>query len=259
MAFGPMALAQTALSAIPLFVGENNIFSGKQREATRELGKTFRASQAMENVPAEIARVAQQRQMRASQGLSGTALGLYKQRQNAALGSGMQALRYQRPGSALAGTGALVGQGMQGAAEIALADEQARERNRMLSEQTQMDVGRMSQQEQLRKLNEQAQYWTTRKQEAVGTQMGALQGMASALGSSQRYDAYAGKSEKGLFDKSPSSQATPAQANIYGMRPSSSSVNMPTGMFSAMSRPSYNAQQNLENLLSKIPATKRTR
>lgn len=171
-----------AASALPLFVGENNIFSGKARQATRELEQTFRRGQAMEDVPAEMARVAQQRQMRAAQGLSGTALGLYGQRQNVALGTGMQALRMQRPGSALAGVGALVGQGMQGANELALADEQARERNRMIAEQTQMQMGQQRQLSQLRKQQEAADYWGTRKAEANAAVSSALKGIGQAAG-----------------------------------------------------------------------------
>lgn len=179
-----------AASAIPLFVGENNIFSGKARQASRELEKTFRRGQAMEDITPELARVAQQRQMRASQGLGGTALGLYKQRQNQALGAGMQSLRYQRPGSALAGTGALVGQGMQGAMELALADEQARERNRMLSEQTQVDVGQQRMMSQLRKQQEASDYWGTRKAEANAAVSGALSGIGQAAGTALAFGGF---------------------------------------------------------------------
>lgn len=184
-----------AASALPLFVGENNIFSGKARQATRELEQTFRRGQAMEDVPAEMARVAQQRQMRAAQGLSGTALGLYGQRQSQALGTGMQALRMQRPGSALAGVGALVGQGMQGANELALADEQARERNRMIAEQTQMQMGQQRQMSQLRKQQEAADYWGTRKAEANAAVSSALRGIGQAAGSAMAF---------GGFGKTPS-------------------------------------------------------
>ncbi len=77
MAFGALNAAQGLISAVPLFVGENNIFSGKARRATKELERTYKAGQAMSDVPVEMQRVLQQRQMRQNQGLSRTALGLY--------------------------------------------------------------------------------------------------------------------------------------------------------------------------------------
>lgn len=233
-----------AASAIPLFVGENNIFSGKARQASRELEKTFRRGQAMEDVTPELARIAQQRQMRASQGLGGTALGLYKQRQNQALGAGMQSLRYQRPGSALAGTGALVGQGMQGAMDLALADEQARERNRMLSEQTQLDVGQQRMMSQLRKQQEASDYWGTRKAEANAAVSNALSGIGQAAGTALAF---------GDFTKAPQIDQTlqgaqaASQVQMAGLNRAFSqgmpAVNIPTGSFGPKSLLQGNLQQ----------------
>lgn len=175
-----MAGANMALSAAPLFFGENNLFSGKARQASRMLEQNFNKSQAM-GIPQEMQSVAQQRAMRANQGLSSAAMGLYQQEANRGQASAMSALGAR--GSALAGIGGIVQAGQDSALRLAGMDEQARQQNRMLSEQTQMQLGEAKYQNELRKQQEAADYWGGRKAESNAAISGALKGIGQAAGS----------------------------------------------------------------------------
>ena len=174
-----MAGANMALAAAPLFFGENNIFSGKARQASRMLEQNFNKSQAM-GIPQEMQNVAQQRAMRANQGLGSAAMGLYQQEANRGQASALSALGGRR--SALAGIGNIVQSGQDSALRLAGMDEQARQQNRMLSEQTQMQVGEAKYQNELRKQQEAADYWGTRKAESNAAISGALSSLGQAAG-----------------------------------------------------------------------------
>ena len=175
-----MAGANMALAAAPLFFGENNIFSGKAREATRELGRNFSRSQAM-GIPQELQSVAQQRQMRANQGLGSAAMGLYQQEAQRGQATALAGLGGRR--SALAGIGSIAQSGQDAALRMAGMDEQARQQNRMLSEQTQMQVGQAKYENELRKQQEAADYWGTRKAESNAAISSALSAVGQAAGS----------------------------------------------------------------------------
>lgn len=196
MAFGPLSLVQAGVSALPLFVGENNIFSGKARRATKELERTFRAGQSMSDVPAEMQRVLQQRQMRQNQGLGSAALGLYNKESQRGMATAFGQLQNKR--SALAGVGDIVRASQDSALKLAGMEEQARQGNIAAAEQTAMNVGQMRQQSQLRKMDEAKQYWGTRKAESNAAISGALSGIGSAIGTSLMGDMYAGEAQKGL-------------------------------------------------------------
>jgi hypothetical protein len=186
-----MAGANMALAAAPLFFGENNLFSGKARQASRMLEQNFNRSQAM-GIPQEMQNVAQQRAMRANQGLGSAAMGLYQQEANRGQASALSALGGRR--SALAGIGNIVQSGQDSALRLAGMDEQARQQNRMLSEQTQMQVGEAKYQNELRKQQEAADYWGTRKAESNAAISGALKGIGQAAGTAMF---------TGAFNKSP--------------------------------------------------------
>jgi hypothetical protein len=174
-----MAGANMALAAAPLFFGENNLFSGKARQATRMLERNYNRSQAMD-IPQEMQNVAQQRAMRANQGLGSAALGLYQQEAQRGQASAISALGGRR--SALAGIGNIVQAGEDAALRMAGMDEQARQQNRMLSEQTQMQVGEAKYQNELRKQQEAADYWGSRKAESDAAIGSALKGIGQAAG-----------------------------------------------------------------------------
>lgn len=186
-----MAGANMALAAAPLFFGENNIFSGKARQATRELGRNFNRSQAM-GIPQELESVAQQRQMRANQGLGSAAMGLYQQEAQRGQATALAGLGGRR--SALAGIGSIAQAGQDAALRMAGMDEQARQQNRMLSEQTQMQVGQAKYENELRKQQEAADYWGGRKAESNAAISSALSGIGQAAGTAMF---------TGAFNKSP--------------------------------------------------------
>lgn len=182
-----MAGANMALAAAPLFFGENNIFSGKARQATRELGRNFNRSQAM-GIPQELESVAQQRQMRANQGLGSAAMGLYQQEAQRGQATALAGLGGRR--SALAGIGSIAQSGQDAALRMAGMDEQARQQNRMLSEQSQMQVGQAKYENELRKQQEASDYWGSRKAESNAAISGALSAVGQAAGSAMATGAF---------------------------------------------------------------------
>ena len=196
MAFGALNLLQTATSAIPLFFGENNIFSGKARRASRELEKTFKKGQEMADVPEEMQRVLALRQARQNQGLGAAALGLYNREAQRGQTTALRQLQGRR--SALAGIGDITRASQDSALRLAGMEDQMRRENMGIAEQTAMNVGQMRQASQLRKIDEAKQYWGARRAEANAAVSGALQGIGSAVGTSLMGDMYAGQPQKGL-------------------------------------------------------------
>jgi len=233
-----MAGANMALAAAPLFFGENNLFSGKARQATRMLERNYNRSQAMD-IPQEMQNVAQQRAMRANQGLGSAALGLYQQEAQRGQASAISALGGRR--SALAGIGNIVQAGEDAALRMAGMDEQARQQNRMLSEQTQMQVGEAKYQNELRKQQEAADYWGSRKAESDAAIGSALKGIGQAAGTAMF---------TGAFNKTPGVPTTPQQGNFasYGFNAPKLSGGIPSNLSSSM----FQRSQVTENLPSAL-------
>jgi hypothetical protein len=233
-----MAGANMALAAAPLFFGENNLFSGKARQATRMLERNYNKSQAMD-IPQEMQNVAQQRAMRANQGLGSAALGLYQQEAQRGQASAISALGGRR--SALAGIGNIVQAGEDAALRMAGMDEQARQQNRMLSEQTQMQVGEAKYQNELRKQQEAADYWGSRKAESDAAIGSALKGIGQAAGTAMF---------TGAFNKTPGVPTTPQQGNFanYGFNAPKLSGGIPSNLSSSM----FQRSQVTENLPSAL-------
>lgn len=196
MAFGALSAVQAGVSALPLFFGENNIFSGKARRARKGLEKTFKTSQEMADVPEDIQMVLAQRQARQNQGLGSATLGLYNREAQRGMSTALRSLQGRR--SALAGIGDITRAGQDSALRLAGMEEQARRENRGLAEQTAMNVGQMRQASQLRKLDEARQFYGTQKAEANAAVSNALRGVGSAIGTSLYNDAQAGEAQSGL-------------------------------------------------------------
>lgn len=236
-----MAGANMALAAAPLFFGENNIFSGKARQATRELDKNFNRSQAL-GIPQELQSVAQQRQMRANQGLGSAALGLYQQEAQRGQASAMSALGGRR--SALAGLGGIVQAGQDSALRLAGMDEQARQQNTMLSEQTQMQVGQAKYENELRKQQEASDYWGGRKAESNAAISSALSAVGQAAGSAL---------SAGAFNKVPGTPITPQQGNfaktMSGWTPPKLNGGIPSNL-SSSAFPRSTVTENLPSYLA---------
>ena len=175
-----LAAGSMALAAAPLFFGENNIFSGKARQANRELEKNFRASQAM-GLPTEYNQALQSRLQQANVGIPGAAMGLYQQQAGRAQASQLGALGSRR--SALAGIGGIAQAGNDAALQMAGMQANALQQNRAAADQALMTMGGLKQQEELRKQQEAADYWGGRRAEANVAVSGALSALGSAAGS----------------------------------------------------------------------------
>ena len=175
-----MAGANIGLNAIPLFFGENNIFSGKARQANRELEKNFRASQSMQ-LPGEYTEAMQNLRSQANVGIPSAALGLYQQQAGRQQASQLGALGSRR--SALAGIGGIAQAGQDAALNLASMQGQAMQAGQQRLNQGLMQMGGLQYQEALRKQQEAADYWGGRKAESNAAISGALKGMGSAVGS----------------------------------------------------------------------------
>jgi hypothetical protein len=184
-----MAGLNIATSAIPLFFGENNIFSGKARQASRELGRNFQKSQQM-GLPSEVNQFLQNRLAQANAGLPSAAVGLYQQQAARNQASQLGALRNRR--SALAGIGDVSQAGQDAALRLAGMQGQAIQQNREMANQALMQVGGMKYNEELRKQQEAADYWGTRRAESNAAVSSALSSLGSAIGSSISSGAFEG-------------------------------------------------------------------
>lgn len=173
-------IANIGLSALPLFFGENNIFSGKARQANRELEKNFRASQSMQ-LPGEYTEAMQGIRAQAGQGIPSAALGLYQQQAGRQQASQLGALGSRR--SALAGIGNIAQAGQDAALNLASMQGQALQAGQQNLNRALMQMGGLQYQEALRKQQEAADYWGGRKAEANAAVSGALASMGQAAGS----------------------------------------------------------------------------
>jgi len=186
-----MAGLSIATSAAPLFFGENSIFSGKARRAKKEIERNFQRSQQM-GLPSEITQSLQNRLTQANMGLPSAAVGLYQQQAARNQASQLGALRSRR--SALAGIGDISQAGQDAALRLASMQGQAMMANQERANQALMQVGGLRYQEELRKQQEAADYWGTRRAEANAAVTSALSSLGSSLGSALA---------SGAFDKVP--------------------------------------------------------
>jgi hypothetical protein len=195
MAFGLLNLAQTAISAAPLFFGENNIFSGKARRATKELRNTFQRSQDMQ-LPSEYNEAMQNLRSQASVGIPSAALGLYQQQAGRQQASQLGALGSRR--AALGGIGSIAQGGLDSALKLASMQGQAIQEGQQRLNQGLMQMGSLKRAEELRKLDEAKEYWGTQKAEVNRSISSSLAAVGSSLGTSLTGDMYAGQAQKGL-------------------------------------------------------------
>jgi len=233
-----MAGANMALSAAPLLFGENNIFSGKARQASRELEKTFRQSQAM-GTPTEMTQALQNRLAQANVGIPGAALGLYQQQMGRSQASQLGALGSRR--SVLAGVGNIAQAGQDAALRLAGMQGEALQAGQERANQALMQMGQFKYQEDLRKQQEAADYWGTRKAESNAAISGALSALGQAAGTALG---------TGAFAKTPGMPVTPQQGNFagYGFTTPKLSGGMPSNLTSSMF-PRTSVTENLPSAL----------
>lgn len=169
-----------AASAAPLFFGENNIFSGKARRASREIEKSFKSSQAMQ-LPEEYTQALQSKLQQQNVGIPGAALGLYQQQIGRGLSSQLGALGSRR--SALAGIGNIAQAGQDSALQLAGMQANALQQSRAAADQALMQMGGLKYGEALRKYQEAADYYGTQKAESNAAISAALTGLGRTAGS----------------------------------------------------------------------------
>jgi hypothetical protein len=173
------SLLQSAPAIGGLLFGENNIFSGKGRQAAREGEKAFQASQNM-GIGQGYYDVLNSMQSRANRGLGASTLGLMERSAGRNTTAGLGALKGKR--SLLAGAGSVLQAGQDAAMNIGAANEQALSSNRREFDQTRLQIAGLEQENMLRKNQEAKDYWQGRRAEsnqAISSNLAAL-GKAAA-------------------------------------------------------------------------------
>lgn len=178
---GPLAIAgiQAGISAIPMLFGENSIFSGKKRAATRRREKTFQESQNYQ-LPAEYREAYQSALQQEKVGLPSASIGLYNQAMARQQASQLGGLRSRR--SMLAGLSPIVQGGQDAALKLAGMQADVLQQGRRYADQMRMRMGQLEQAEQMRKFDESAQYSDVQRMESDRALSAALSGIGSAVG-----------------------------------------------------------------------------
>lgn len=178
---GPLAIAgiQTAISALPMFIGENSMFSGKRRRASKLRESTFQKSQNYQ-LPSEFEETYKSAVQQQNVGIPSAALGLYNQSMARNLRSNLSALGSRR--SLLGGIGQVAQSGQDASLKLAGMQSDAIQQGRRYADQLRMQLGGMKQSEEIRKMDEAAQFAGVLKQEADAAMSASLEGIGSALG-----------------------------------------------------------------------------
>jgi hypothetical protein len=179
-AFDPITAAISAAPAVgQLLIGENNIFSGKKRRATRELERNFQAGQGAQINQGYYDVLASQK-ARINQGLGMASQQLARQQQ----AQGVNAL-LANAGSRRVFTAAIPeimkrqnNLGLQ----MAVEDEGLRRQNRGIAEQTQLQVAGLEDANAQRKREEAASYYQNQRQESDASISSGLQGLGAGIG-----------------------------------------------------------------------------
>jgi hypothetical protein len=179
---GPIAMAaiQAAPSIGQLLIGENSLFSGKKRLASRELKKNFEIGQNM-GIGSKYYDYLSGMRAQAQQGIGEATKSLYNQQIGRSQASALRALSGRR--SALGGIGNIVAAGAEGGLNLAAMDEQVRRQGQMAANEALFNVASLEQQNELRKREEAASYWGAQRQESDASISSAIQGIGQAIGS----------------------------------------------------------------------------
>jgi hypothetical protein len=169
----------TAISLGQLLIGENSLFSGKKRLASRELKKNFEAGQNM-GIGSKYYDYLSSMRSQAQQGIGEATKSLYNQQIGRSQASALRALSGRR--SALGGIGSIVAAGAEGGLNLAAMDEQIRRQGQMAANQALFNIAGLEQQNELRKREEAASYWGAQRQESDQSISSALSGLGRSLG-----------------------------------------------------------------------------
>ena len=195
---GPLAMAaiQAAPSIGQLLIGENSLFSGKKRLASRELKKNFEVGQNM-GIGSKYYDYLSAARAQSQQGLGDATRALYNQQIGRGQATALSALSGRR--SALGGIGSIMANAAQGGLQLASMDEQIRRQGQQAANEALFNVAGLEQQNELRKREEAANYWGSQRQESDASISSALQGIGQAVGSAFSLDAM--KPPTGGLDK----------------------------------------------------------
>ena len=181
MAFDPITAAIAAAPSIgQLLIGENSLFSGKKRLASRELKKNFETGQNM-GIGSKYYDYLSGMRAQAQQGIGEATKSLYNQQIGRSQASALRALSGRR--SALGGIGSIVAAGAEGGLNLAAMDEQIRRQGQMAANEALFNVAGLEQQNELRKREEAASYWGAQRQESDQSISSAVEGISNAIGS----------------------------------------------------------------------------
>jgi hypothetical protein len=175
-----MAAIQAAPSIGQLLIGENSLFSGKKRLASRELKKNFETGQSM-GIGSKYYDYLSGMRAQAQQGIGEATKSLYNQQIGRSQASALRALSGRR--SALGGIGSVVAAGVEGGLNLAAMDEQVRRQGQMAANEALFNVASLEQQNELRKREEAASYWGAQRQESDQSISSAVEGISNAIGS----------------------------------------------------------------------------
>lgn len=180
MAFDPITAAIAAAPSIgQLLIGENSLFSGKKRLASRELKKNFETGQNM-GIGSKYYDYLSGMRAQAQQGIGEATKSLYNQQIGRSQASALRALSGRR--SALGGIGSVVAAGAEGGLNLAAMDEQIRRQGQMAANEALFNIAGLEQQNELRKREEAANYWGAQRQESDASISSAIQGIGQAIG-----------------------------------------------------------------------------
>ena len=175
-----MAAIQAAPSIGQLLIGENSLFSGKKRLASRELKKNFEVGQNM-GIGSKYYDYLSAARAQSQQGLGDATRALYNQQIGRGQATALSALSGRR--SALGGIGSIMANAAQGGLQLASMDEQIRRQGQQAANEALFNVAGLEQQNELRKREEAANYWGAQRQESDASISSAVEGISKAIGS----------------------------------------------------------------------------
>lgn len=168
----------TAISAGQLLFGENNLFSGKARQASREMGKAFQESQNKGINQGYYDVLAGQR-ARAQQGMGEASKALAFQQSARAANTALAGADSAR--NRLATIQGIAGSGNNLALGLAAQNENIQRQNQGIADQSALNVAGLEDENWQRKMNERNAYWGNRKAESNASISSALAGLGKSL------------------------------------------------------------------------------
>jgi hypothetical protein len=187
LGFSPAGLALQALPSVAgLLFGENSLFSGKARQASKKLMSDFEKSQATP-IDSGYTDWYNRMQSMGNMGLSGATRGLMNESFARQQGSMMSALRSKR--SLLGGIGQVADAGNEFLKRQGEANENLLRQNRMAAAEAAFKMGGIRTQDRLRKEEEARQFWGMRKAESNQAISRNLAGIGQAVGAQSYYNA----------------------------------------------------------------------